>query len=99
MQYGKQPLARIVALSPLVEARQGSLQCVLDQIVGLTAVAEEGARITPQAWDFCRDGFPARGHAPFLSYWPATSRNYDSRRRRPAIYSTAAIKIKCGPRR
>ena len=34
-------------------------------------LADQGPRVTPQAWNFCCNGFPARGHARFLSYRPA----------------------------
>src|SRR5262245_43712457 len=96
MQYRKQPLARIVPLPPLLQPRQCTLQRVLDEIIGLAAVADQSARVTPQARNFCRNGFPARGHARFLSYRPAHSRTYASRRWGPPIYSGTPIKIMCG---
>src|SRR5262245_55122535 len=96
MQYRKQPLAWIVPVPPLLQARQCTLQRVLDQIIRLAAVADQGPRVTPQAWNFCRNGFPARGHAYFLSYRPAQERTYASRRRRSPNYSGTPIKIMCG---
>ena len=67
VQDGEQPLARVVALAPLLEPSQRPLQRVLDQIVGLAVVARERPRVAAQPRDLGSHGIAARGHAHSFS--------------------------------
>ena len=63
VQDREQPLARVVALAPLLEAGQRPFQGILDQVVGLAVVAQERARVASKPRDLGSNRFPASGQA------------------------------------
>ena len=99
VQDGEQPLARAVALAPLLQPGQRPLQRVLDQIVGLAFVARERARVAAQASGSRQPRHPGERARALL--FPANTAQVQQTRRGQFIplrrqdTRSQPIKIKC----
>jgi len=87
VQDRKQPLAGVFAVTPLRKTSEGTLERILDQIVGLGVIAKQSARVPAQARNFCGDSFSTRRQADIPHVRPA-------RRLILPFYSGEPLKIK-----
>ena len=81
VQNGKQPLARVFTIRPLVDVGQGAGQGLLDEVVGVRICSAQGPGVAPEPWDLDSDGLSLMVHGRALG-------TTVSRRQHPGHYSS-----------